>query len=154
MRKTAFLVMFFVIIIVFVSCATSQSGSSSELVPHEYTDVALLPNFTVNYNGKEETITAVEGCVVLDGYGYVAKIKNDRAGYLFRIDLSTGEKITLTDADTGLESNLAFYHANDLAIFEMDGKHFLLVGTLSSDDNKLLALVELIDAGDGKGITQ
>lgn len=140
-------------LILLASCATKEQGPT-DLVPHAFTDIATLPNFTVEAGGKEETVTAVEGCVVLDGYAYVAKIKNKKAGYLYRIDVDTGEKITMVNADTGSENCIDLYHANDMAAFEMDGKKYLLVGTLSDMTDRALLVIELIDAGDGRGFTQ
>ena len=153
MKKTLSAVLIVLSLILLASCATKEQGPT-DLVPHSFTDVATLPNFTVEAGGKTETITAVEGCVVLDGYAYVAKVKNNKAGYLYRIDVNTGEKITMVNADTGSENCLDLYHANDMAAFEMDGKKYLIVGTLAEMTDRAIVVLELIDAGDGKGFTQ
>ena len=153
MKKTIFAIVLAVLLMLVVSCATTEKGPV-DLKPHSFTDIATIPNFNVDVNGKSDTVTAVEGCVVLDGYGYVAKIKNNKAGYLYRIDVNTGEKITMVNADTGSENNIDLFHANDLAAFEMDGKKYLLVGTLSEMTDRALLVLELVDTGDGRGFTQ
>ncbi len=152
MRKAVLLTMAIFALAALVSCASLNA--EKDLTPHSYVDVAEIPNFTVMVDGKSETVTAVEGCVVIDGYGYVAKVKNAKVGYLYRINLETGEKMTMINADTGEANCLDLYHANDMAAFEMDGKQYIVVGTLSEMSDRAVVVLELIDAGDRQGFTQ
>ncbi len=156
MRK-AFLILLSTVLaaMLLVSCAsTGADNGPVKLTDHAYTDIGTLPNFDVVVNGKAETVTAVEGCVMVDGYAYVAKVKDTMAGYIYRMDVKTGEKITLKNADTGLENCTDISHANDMAHVEIDGKDYILVGTLSEVTSNAILMLELIDKGDGNGVTE
>ena len=87
------------------------------------------PAFTlVAELGEADACYSAQGMAVSDRYAYVAQ-RGD--GYtravIHRVDLSTGEKVLMTDGATRLTTFTGLGHANDLDHAEIDGVEYLYV---------------------------
>ena len=107
------------------------AASAASLFYGDYTDVRKV------YDSN--SCPSMQGLAVGSQYLYTIKIKTDNSrAVITRTDKDTGSYTTLTDASTGYSYLTGLDHANDMAVWGIDSKSHLFIGTTLQGSNAII----------------
>ena len=107
------------------------AASAAPLFYGDYTDARKV------YDSN--SCPSMQGLAVGSQYLYTIKIKTDNSrAVITRTDKDTGSYTTLTDASTGYSYLTGLDHANDMAVWGIDSKSHLFIGTTLQGSNAII----------------